>query len=466
MLGTVADWFLSRTFGGKRDLYEVLGYERELTYAHYLARYGRDDIAGRIVDIPAEATWEMIPRLTEDRKEKSETALSRKFERLADQLKLRQKLETLDVLAGIGRYAVGLIGFRDGRALKDPVGEVKGPEDVLYLSLFSEVNAWPSDIDLDPKSPGFGSPSHWEIDLARGQSADSADQALRKMLAGAGLFSRSTGKTEKVHVSRLIHVAEGTLEDGLYGRPRLRRVWNRLDDLAKVTGGAAETFWMVANRGLQFDIDKELSLTPEDEDALEEQIEKYRHGGVREFKTRGVTIKGLNELGAGNVNPKPSFSVIAALICGSCDIPYRMLFGTERGQGTNAQDQNQWLEHVAVRRKKFASENVLSPFIEKVVAAGALPQLALESQLVWPSPHGDMHQAEVADVITRACKNLAAAGERAAITTGELRERWLGLPAERPEEQIEPPEPQPATAGGGATPGETAPAQEGDDAQQ
>ena len=37
VLGTVADWFLSRTFGGKRDLYEVLGYERELTVDSFKA---------------------------------------------------------------------------------------------------------------------------------------------------------------------------------------------------------------------------------------------------------------------------------------------------------------------------------------------------------------------------------------------------------------------------------------------
>lgn len=419
------------TFGGKRNLATVLGYKPTLCYDDYLARYARGDIAGRIVEIPAEATWGALPRLTEDETVRAETALSKKFERLAKRLHLRQMLEKADVLAGVGRYSVLLIGFADGKKLEEPVAPGEGG-DVLYLAPFSERSAQPADIDVDPTSPGFGRPVTYNIDLSRGIHEN--DPTLRSVTTRA--LGWPGPATRKVHVSRLVHVAEGTLEDGLYGRPRLRRVWDRLDDLAKISGGAAEVFWLIANRGLQFDVDKTLALKPEDEEALEEQIEEYEHGLRRTLQTRGVTVRGLNELGASIVNPRQVFSVVAALIVGATDIPYRMLFGTERGQNINAQDRRAWLEQVSKRQRGFASEVVLEPLIAKLVHAGVLPQLALEAELVWPPVHDDLHQAEVASEIAsaEASHAKAVADGAALVSTGEFRSLYLGLPPDKPKD--------------------------------
>jgi hypothetical protein len=426
--------YFAVTFGGKRNLPVVLGYKPTLTYFDYLARYARGDIAGRIVEIPAQATWEALPQFS-DGAGVFETALSRKFERLAQRIQLRLMLEKVDILAGIGRYAVLLIGFRDGGDLSKPVkpGSM-GPDDVLFLAPFSEANAIPTDIDMDPSSPGFGSPSHYSIDFARGVAQ--TDPALYSVINRLSQTFGSGSLNQKVHVSRLIHVAEGTLEDQLFGRPRLRRVWDRMDDLAKVVGGSAEVFWLVANRGLQFDVDKELQLNDEDKTELQNQFDEYEHGQRRMFRTRGVRIQGLNELGSGNVNPRPVFGVIAALICGSTDIPYRMLFGTERGQNTNAQDRATWLEVVAARREGFATEVMLRPLIQRLVNAGALPAAAQDADLVWPPVHDDKHQAEVAQAVAAAeysharAKNLGSS----TIADREFRTLFLGLPPDKPAE--------------------------------
>ena len=422
------------TFGGKRDLGTALGYRPMLQYEDYLARFARGDIAGRIVEIPAEATWGTLPRLTTDEELESETAVSRKFERIAERVKLRRAIEKADVLAGIGRYSVLLIGFADGRPLEEPVQEGSvGAEGVLYVQPFSEMSALPIELDLNPLSPNFGAPSIYQVDIARGllEGNDIADEFLRQRVR-RGMAGPTV---RRVHASRLVHVAEGTLEDDLYGRPRLRRVWDRLDDLAKTVGGSAEVFWLVANRGMQIDVDKDLSLNDDDKADLQEQIEEYEHNQRRFFRTRGVKIQGLNELGSGNVNPRQVFSVIAALIVGATGIPYRMLFGTERGQNINEQDRKAWLEQVAARRTAFGNEVVLQPLIEKLAHAGALPDLAREAKIVWPMIHDDMHRAEVADVIARAEANHAKAmmqGGRAALATSEFRSLYLGLPPQRP----------------------------------
>lgn len=419
------------TFSGKRNMASVLGYKPTLEYDDYLARYARGDIAGRIVEIPAEATWKTLPRLTGDEKLLAETALSKKFERLARKTHLRSMLEKADVLAGIGRYSVLLLGFADGKKLEEPVTEGAGGE-LLYLAPFSERSARPADIDVNPASPGFGRPSTYHIDLSRGVFEN--DPMLRTVFEP--VFGQPIKANQKVHVSRIVHLAEGTLEDGLYGRPRLRRVWDRLDDMAKAVGGSAEIFWLTANRGMQLDVDKELALTPEAQADLEQQMEEYEHGLRRAFQTRGVNIKGLNELGAGNVNPRAVFECIAAIIDGATGIPYRMLFGTARGQNINAQDRRAWLEQVSSRQKGFATEVVLEPLIQKLVHAGVLPSVALDAELVWPPVHDDLHQAEVADTVARAEANHGKAVKdgAAVLTTGEFRSLYLGLPPEKPED--------------------------------
>lgn len=421
------------TFGGKRDLGTALGYRPMLQYEDYLARFARGDIAGRIVEIPAEHTWGTLPRLTTDVDLEAQTALSRKFERIASRVKLRRAIEKADVLAGIGRYSVLLIGFNDGRPLEEPVQEGSvGADGVLYVQPFSEMSALPIELDLDARSENFGRPSIYQLDLARGSldGNDIADEFLRQRVK-RGMAGPTV---RRVHASRLVHIAEGTLEDDLFGRPRLRRVWDRLDDLAKTVGGSAEVFWLVANRGMQFDVDKELSFSEDDKKDLEEQFEEYEHNQRRMFRTRGVRIMGLNELGSGNVNPRQVFSVIAALIVGATGIPYRMLFGTERGQNINEQDRKAWLEQVAARRTAFGNEVVLQPLIEKLAHAGALPAIAREAAIAWPMIHDDMHRAEVADVIARAEEKHSKAmlHGHAALSTSEFRSKYLGLPPQRP----------------------------------
>ena len=49
------------TFAGKRDLYETLGYRRDLRYEDYYERYLRGGIAARVIDAFPASTWRMIP---------------------------------------------------------------------------------------------------------------------------------------------------------------------------------------------------------------------------------------------------------------------------------------------------------------------------------------------------------------------------------------------------------------------
>ena len=48
---------LGYQFGGDRNIYETLGYPKTITFNDYLAKYIRQDIAGAVINKPANATW-------------------------------------------------------------------------------------------------------------------------------------------------------------------------------------------------------------------------------------------------------------------------------------------------------------------------------------------------------------------------------------------------------------------------
>ena len=52
-----------KMFGGERDIYDSLGYPETIQLEDYDLRYNRQDIAIRVVDAPAAATWRQKPEV-------------------------------------------------------------------------------------------------------------------------------------------------------------------------------------------------------------------------------------------------------------------------------------------------------------------------------------------------------------------------------------------------------------------
>src|SRR5690606_38139347 len=100
-------------------------------------------------------------------------------------------------------------------------------------------------------------------------------------------------------------------------------------DLEKIIGGSAETFWLVANRGIHANVDKEMDLDENDAAALSEEIDEYLHDLRRVIRTRGVDI---NSLGSSTVDPEGVFAPLMSIIAGTTGIPKRILMGAEIGQ--------------------------------------------------------------------------------------------------------------------------------------
>ena len=394
------------TFEGKRDLYKELGYRRTLTFAEYDDRYQRGGIASRIVDAFPTATWRNPPIVTV----KGNEEFGEVWNKLVLRLKLFHFLERVDRLAGIGRYAVLFLGVSGARSPEEQIPKVNGPEGVLFLTVLSEVNADVQELEGSPQSPRFGLPSIYDV----------------QFLANTTTQSRILKK--RVSASRIIHVADGVLEDDIFGSPRLKKVWNYLDDLDKVIGGASEAVWRTVDRGIQFDLDKDLELTPDDETDFADEIEEYFLGFKRYIKTKGITTK---VLGSDVPDPRGPVDAVIGLISGTTGIPQRILMGSERGELSSGQDERNFNSRVRERQLSFAEPVILRPLLDRLISINALPDPKSEIEISWPDLAiiTDKEEADIAARVGQAVANVSAQAKNGMLVIPPklFATRWFGI---------------------------------------
>jgi hypothetical protein len=398
---------LGQQYGGKRDLYDALGYPLVISYQQYLGKYQRQDIAGRIVDLPAKDTWRKPPTIMDATSNTAEDTPSSPFVNglryLIDRQRLWHYLARIDRLAGIGRFGVLLIGTSGIGALSTEMPRMNRPEDVIYLSPYSEGAVQITKLVDDPTSPRFGLPELYTVNLGIGMS------------------------TETVHWSRVIHVADDLLEDEVYGQPRMQRAYNLLEDLLKIIGGGAEATWRNMDKGLHADI-RDGFTDVADEDELSDEIDEYMHGLRRFLRTQGITI---TPLGSDVVDPTGLFNAIIGLVAASSDIPQRILLGSERGELASSQDAATWAGQIFERQQNYAEPQILRALIDRLVAYGALPApQGGKYTIEWPSQFEltDLERADLALKVAQAAAAMSPGSPEMVIGLDYFQREMLGLP--------------------------------------
>lgn len=380
---------VGQTYGGNRDMYDILGYKKNLIFDDYFQRYNRHGIAARVVDAYPEETWKRPPNLLVDGKK--DTNMAKNFEKLARRVNLYAELDRADKVSGIGQYGVIFLGLRDGKGLDEPATRVSGPDDLLYMSTFHEDDAEVVKVVTDARDPRFGLPELYKLSFS---------QNLTNPQDTAATMARP------VHWSRVIHIAEGALADKVFGIPRMRPVWNYLDDLDKLSGGTGEAIWRTGDRGIHVNVEQEADLNDEDEAALQTSIDNYINNLERFIYTQGADVQVLS----GNViNPSGAFVMIAALIAGSTGIPSRVLFGSESGKLASTQDERNWLARVESRRARHADPHILTPLVNKWIELGILTGTQGEITFDWPNLFtlSEQEQADLAARMAQAIKNVS-----------------------------------------------------------
>lgn len=423
---------LGMQFNGARDLYTVFGYKRKLMHVDFLLKYLRQDIASRCINAPVDATWTDAPILKADGAKG--VAWAKAWDDFAATNMIYPSIRKADIFCGLGMFSVMVLGFDDGRSLSQPVNaSTEGKRKLLYMQPYLEGSVSISKFDENQLSPRFGQPEMYEItpgDLLTTQyTSTSARYQLRNKF--------------QVHWTRVLHIADNTLENNVFGHSRLEPIYNTLDDLLKVSGGSAETYWLTANRGLSIDIDKDMELDPQDAKDLSEEIDEYQHQLRRVIRTRGTKI---TSLGSDTPSPKDPFGVLMSLLSSQTGIPQRVLMGAEAGQLASQQDRANWAARIAERTGNFAEPFILRPFVAKVMAAGCIPTLEGNFTVTWPEPFkmNPLERAQTSAQMARSAVNVVRAMEvsqkggynvasveeaREIIAPGNRMPVWKGLPA-------------------------------------
>lgn len=415
----------------KRNLYNQLGYidPLQLRFPQYMARYSRGGIAERIVEAYPKDTWSNAARVIEDPDPSTETTFERAVRLLFTRLKLWDRFRRVDILAGIGQYAALLIGARG--ALDSKLPDELRPEDVKFIRCYHEGDVtWETgDLDFGKTSERYGLPEMYKIRVRN--RTGGVDQA-------------------KVHWSRIIHVVNEPLDNDVYGKPRLRAVWNYLDDLDKTVGGGAEAGWKRMDPGMQVNVDPEMPFSPAEQQALQDEMDEMQHGLRRYVRTRGTEVNLLSTTVAGF---GPNAKAIVELISGTTGIPHRILTGSERGELASLQDRNNWNDRIDERRESFASP-LVRDIISRFVEHGALPEPEVDVTteegkgampvneggdsytVVWPQVGklDNVAKAEIVGKLTGANQAQYIAGMEPVISSREIRRVFLGLPPLDPSE--------------------------------
>lgn len=391
--------WLQRMLDPRRDLDYECGHPTVITIADYKRAFLRGDLATRVVSVWPEESWNGRPQVYET-EDDTETEFESAWVDLEKRLKVYSTLLRADILSGIGRFGVVLLGLDDGQDLNQPVeginerGEKVGNQErqLLYIRPFDESLITVSTFEKDTRNPRYGLPTRYRIQFDEPNDI------------GGG-----TSITGDVHWSRIIHITDNRTSSDVYGLPRMEKVFDRLLDVKKIAGGSGEMFWKGGFPGLSLEAnpagDEQIDF---DLDATKEQLEAYMNGLQRYMATIGMQAKSLSVQVA---DPSPHLEVQIRLISMALGVPWRVFMGSEAAQLASEQDTRSWNGRLTRRREEYLTPYVITPFIERLVAFGVLPEPA-ELLVDWPDLNtpSDIEKADVSAKRTDALSKYVQGG--------------------------------------------------------
>jgi hypothetical protein len=403
-----------QTYEGDRDLYEAVGLVWQLLYEHYFARYRRQGIAKRIVNLPVGASWRKKPEVSEVGDFDQPTEFEEAWAELLNSRRIWHYMARLDRIATLGEFGVLLIGFDDNRDLEREVGRARS---IIYLRPYDQEDAKIVEWVDDTTDERYSLPQMYTIKSTVGEK---------------------TEKMRRVHHSRVIHVAEDPWSDDVYGEPALRAVYNDLQNLELVACGSAEMFWRGALPGLLLTAKEDASVIGQAMSTgtrtLEDEIEDYIHKLSRVLRLQGIDAK---QLAPAVADPGGHASMLLDLIAAGTGIPKRILMGSERGELASSQDERAWAERVDERRREHCEPSILRPFVDKLIKVGVLPEPRDGYEVTWPDlmAKGDKEQVAVAEGAAKAGKAYTEAiGIEGIIPAKMFQEKYLGWTQEEIDE--------------------------------
>jgi len=348
---------LGMSHQGERNVYETLGYPKEITPADMVEQWRRQDIARAIVDRPVKATWQGEVTVSESTEEE-DTELEKAYQVLDRKLNLKHTFLRVDRLSQLGRFAIILLGFDDSAqdTWGQPVSE--GERELLYTKVYGEHSCEVQYWETDPSNPRYGLPRMYKIKFIKRGEEDTYTEL-------------------QVHYTRVIHVCVENLDDEVEGDPIMITAYNRLKDLEKLVGGSAEMFWRGARPGYFGQANPDYKIDDALKEKFQDQIKEYEHDLRRVLIAEGIDLESLAQQIA---DPTGHVEVQMKMISALSGIPLRILMGSERGELASSQDSATWKEYIQARRLETCEPHIVRAFVDTMIERGVLPPPQTEEE--------------------------------------------------------------------------------------
>lgn len=397
-----------------RNIDTECNYPTTISISDYKTMYERNGVANRVVRLFPEESWCSFPDIYES-EEAEETEFEKILNKLISEKNIFHCLKRADILSGIGRYGIILLGINDGQPLDKPVvgiDEKTGNKtkdvqyELLYLKMFDESSVDISKIENDFTSPRYGYPVEYTVRFV--------DYAT----------VTSNLRSQKVHWTRVIHIADNRLSSDVYGEPRMKPVYNNLLDLKKITGGSGEMFWKGGFPGISFEAMPGMEDATIDATSLRTEMDNYMNGLQRYIATTGLTAKSLQPQVA---DPTGHIKANIQEICITLGCPLRVFVGSEEAQLASSQDKNTWNMRLMLRRNEYISTMIIKPFMDRLILFGVLPEV--DYKIYWPDLNAptDRDKASIADLRTTALTKYVTGGVDALIPPKEYLTMIIGM---------------------------------------
>ena len=460
----------------RRDYDKECGYPEttSIISRDYKKIYERDPIAARVNDCLPDECWKIQPTVYEDENTETTTEFEEAWDNLGRTLRggsfyqdeagspIWEYLSRVDKLSGIGSFGILMLGLNDlkpGETLEKPVEgyldwmpglkeseaqdmfgteaeyekpltspqeestqRAKGEVKLLFIRVFDESLVDIATYDSNVNSPRYGQPKMYDLTFINPD-----DQSK----GGVGLPL----STQRVHWTRVIHVADNLSASEVFGDPRMRTVWNRLIDLTKLYGGSAEMYWKGAFPGISLNIDPKMGGDIQvDTDGIRDAMWKYTNSLQRWFALAGVSATSLSPQ---VVDPTQQINVQVEAICVDLAIPKRIFMGSERGELASSQDAGSWNDRLMGRCKGYLTPRLIVPFVDRLIFIGILPTPKGYS-VSWPNV-GESRAQKIANgsAMLSALGTYTSMGLETVIELKDVYVRFLGMEEEEADAILE-----------------------------
>lgn len=430
---------MSRLFDKRRKVEDECGYPvGESTPQQYQDLYDYFSIAARVVELYPKECWQVQPTLKELGDPANPTPFEVAWRALGKGLRgdksyfrdeegspVWEYLKRLDVMSGIGRYGVMLLGLDDGLPLHVPAagfeeqgaypagtkkleggrvevmgspwrGDGKGAaytnnekvtynlmyekgdpgnlpykagtdprktagRKLTYLRVFPEALAPVTRYETNPTSPRYGQPAQYQLTFHDPQ----VDWGFS---AGIPL------STMDVHWSRVIHAADTSHQAGSsdwFAPSRMRVVRRELLDLVKMYGASAEGFWLACITYIAFSTHPQLGgNVPVNVEKMKDMWERMKNSMDRAAILKGMSMESV---APSITDPTPHLDKAIEAICIVLGCPIRVFKGSERGELASSQDDAAWNDRLRARQRDYVTPRIIAPFVDRLITLGVLP---------------------------------------------------------------------------------------------